>query len=407
MSQYKYEQFKSYNQILLIIAVVLVAFNLRAAINVVGPLAGLLRDNLAITNWSIGILTSLPLFAFAFMSPLAPKIGAKYTNEVALIAGMCVLSVGLVMRSIAFIPLLFGGTLLIGIGISISNVLLPGIIKERFPNRVPMMTSIYTTAMSLFAALASGVSLPLAVSAGLGWQVAMGIWIIPAFAAIAIWTYFIKKRKSPDEVRMHYVTASDVRMWRSPLAWQVAIFFGLQAFVYNALMTWLPEILVDYGVSAQTGGWMLSFNQFIGLPASLLIPIIAGKFKSQRIMVLILCSLALSGFSGLFFGNSFGVMVGSIVALGIALGGLFPLSLTFIGLRAKNAQDAAELSGMAQAVGYLLAAIGPIFIGSLVDLTGTWKYSLIILFIIVLVAAAVGLGAGRYRVVTDDYEKYE
>lgn len=407
MSQYKYEQFKSYNQVLLITAVILVAFNLRAAINVVGPLAGLLRDNLSMTNWSIGILTSLPLFAFAFMSPLVPKLGTKFTNEVALIAGMCVLSVGLVMRSLTFIPFLFGGTLLIGIGIAVSNVLLPGIIKERFPNRVPLMTSIYTTAMSLFAAFASGVSLPLAVDAGLGWQVAMGIWIIPAFAAIGIWVYFIKKRRSPDEVRMHYVTASDVRMWRSPLAWQVAIFLGLQAFVYNALMTWLPEILVDYGVSGQTAGWMLSFNQFIGLPASLLIPIIAGKFKSQRSIALILCSLALSGLLGLFFGGSYGVMIGSVTVLGIALGGLFPLSLTFIGLRAKNAQDAAELSGMAQAVGYLLAAIGPILIGSLVDVTGTWKYSLIMLFVIMVFTGIVGFGAGRDRVVTDDYAKYE
>lgn len=404
MSKYKFGQLKSYHQFLLITAIVLVAFNLRPAITSVGPLVGLLRDSLSLSNWSIGILTSLPLFAFAIMSPIVPKLSARYTNEITLIAGMCVLSIGLIVRSVPFVTFVFTGTALIGIGIAVSNVLLPGIIKERFPNQVPLMTSIYTTAMSLFAALASGISIPIAVGAGLGWQVALGVWIIPAFAGIAIWIYLVKKRTSADDVRVEYIPIDDGRLWRSPLAWQVAIFLGLQAFSYNALMTWLPQILMDDGVSGGTAGWMLSFNQLIGLPASFLIPVIAGKFKTQRGIILILTVLAFIGYIGLLKGGSYELMVGSIVLLGVAYGGLFPLSLAFLGMRASSPLEAAKLSGMAQAIGYALAAVGPILIGALVDTTGTWTYSILVLILITILTAVVGFGAGRNRVVSDDFK---
>ena len=322
MNRYKYGQLKSYNQVLLISAVLLVACNLRAAITSVGPIIGLLRESLSLSNGSIGILTSLPLIAFAVMSPIVPKISTRFTNETTLIAGMCILSFGIIVRSIPFIPLLFIGTILIGVGIAISNVLLPGIIKERFPNQVPLMTSVYTMTMSLFATLASGVSIPLAVGAGLGWEFALGIWIVPALVGIGIWVYFVKQRKSADEVNMYYVKADDSKMWRSPLAWQVAIFLGLQAFSYNALMTWLPEILIDHGVTSESAGWMLSFNQLIGLPASLLVPIIAGRFSSQRGIILILCTLAFGGYIGLLSGESYDVMIWSVGLIGVAYGEL-------------------------------------------------------------------------------------
>ncbi|PID04666.1 MULTISPECIES: MFS transporter [unclassified Sporosarcina] len=399
MNRYKFGQLKSYNQVLLISAVLLVAGNLRAAITSVGPIIGLLRESLSLSNGSIGILTSLPLIAFAVMSPIVPKISTKFTNETTLIAGMCILSFGIIVRSIPFIPLLFIGTILIGVGIAISNVLLPGIIKERFPNQVPLMTSMYTTTMSLFAALASGVSIPLAIGAGLGWEFALGIWIVPALAGIAIWVYFVKQRRSADEVKMYYVKADDSKMWRSPLAWQVAIFLGLQAFSYNALMTWLPEILIDYGVTSESAGWMLSFNQLIGLPASLIIPIIAGKFTSQRGIILFLCSLAFIGYIGLLSGESYDVMIWSVGLIGVAYGGLFPLSLAFLAMRTSTAMQAAKLSGMAQAIGYALAAIGPILVGSLVDRTGTWTFSLSILLFVTVLNLIVGLGAGRNRVI--------
>ncbi|QKY70717.1 MFS transporter [Lentibacillus sp. CBA3610] len=402
MGIYQYEDMKRYNQFLLVIGIVVIAFNLRAAITSVGPLANVIGDDMGLASWSVGILTSLPLVAFGVMSPIAPKLGSRYSNEVVLIAGMMVLLAGILARSIPMVPFLFGGTVLIGLGIAVSNVLLPGVIKERFPNRVPLMTSVYSIAMGFVAALASGVSLPLANTAGLGWEVSLAIWALPAAAGIVIWIYFVKQRRSANEVSVHYVAASDVRMWKSRLAWEVAVFLGLQALLYYVIIAWLPVILQDYGASGGTAGWMLSYAQFIGLPASLL-PVVAGKLKSQSGLTVGICLLAFAGTAGLLFGQSNFIMVTSVTLLGIAMGGLFPLSLAFLGMRTSDAQQAAELSGMAQALGYFLAALGPIFIGFLNDITMGWEIPLIMMLFVSLAMAIVGFGAGRNRTVGDEF----
>src|SRR5699024_10528214 len=180
MGIYQFEDLKRYNQFLLVVGIIVIAFNLRAAITSVGPLADVFGVDLGLASWSVGILTSLPLVAFAVMSPVAPKLGNNYSYEVVLIAGRVVLLFALLARSIPMSVFLFGGTVLIGLGIAVSNVLLPGVIKERFPNRVPLMTSVYSIAMGLVAALASGVSVPLADSAGLGWEWSLAVWGIPA-----------------------------------------------------------------------------------------------------------------------------------------------------------------------------------------------------------------------------------
>src|SRR5699024_10525099 len=158
------------------------------------------------------------------MCPLFTRISMKYTNETTLIGGMVLLVIGLIVRSIPFVPLLFIGTILIGIGIAIANVLLPRVIKERFPDRVPLMTNLYTTSMRLFVSISSGISLPIAVGLDLGCEVSLGVWIFAALISICLWIYFVKYRTSADDVQMYYGRADDLNMWQSPLAWQVAIF---------------------------------------------------------------------------------------------------------------------------------------------------------------------------------------
>ncbi|SFD68637.1 MFS transporter, CP family, cyanate transporter [Lentibacillus persicus] len=403
MGIYQFEDLKRYNQILLVAGIIIIAFNLRAAITSVGPLANVIGDDLSLSSWSLGILTSLPLVAFAVMSPVAPKLGNRYSNEIVLINGMVVLFIGILARSVPMPFFLFGGTLLIGLGIAVSNVLLPGVIKERFPNRVPLMTSVYSVAMGLMAALASGVSVPLANRAGLGWEWSLAVWAIPALAGAGIWFYFVKRREAANEVSVHYIAASDVRMWKSRLAWEVAVFLGLQAFLYYVIIAWLPAIVQDYGASSGTAGWMLSYAQFIGLPASLL-PIVAGKLKSQSVLTAGICLLAAVGSAGLLIGQSLVMMTVSVTLLGIATGALFPLALSFLGMRTGDARQAAELSGMAQALGYFLAALGPIMIGSLNDVTSGWQTPLIVLLIVSVLMAIVGYGAGRNRTVEDEFK---
>jgi MFS transporter, CP family, cyanate transporter len=383
---------------LLITGIILVAFNLRPAITSVGPLMSTIRDDVGLSNWSVGLLTSLPLIAFAIMSPFAARLGNRYSNERIILWGLILLLIGISIRSISVMFLLFIGTLLVGVGIAICNVLLPGVIKDKFPLKVGLMTSVYSTAMNIFAASASGVSFPLASGLNLGWQVALLIWGIPVVLGIAIWVYVTYKGRSTTQENQ-LLTENDTNLWRSPLAWQIALYMGFQSFLFYVTISWLPEILHSSGMSMETAGWMLSFTQFIGLPASFIVPVLAGKFASQRVLVVTLGVLSVSGFSGLLLASSYVTTVISIVLIGLALSGTFPLALTFLGLRARNAKQAAALSGMAQALGYLLAAIGPMFIGYLFDLTHSWTLPIITLISVAILVVLFGLGAGRNKYV--------
>ncbi|MFD1037045.1 CynX/NimT family MFS transporter [Virgibacillus byunsanensis] len=388
-------------RILLIVGIIFVAFNLRPALTSVGPLIGTIRDDVGLSNWSVGILTSLPLVAFAVMSPIAPILGKRFTNERTLLIGLILLLIGMVARSVSFVVFLFAGTLFIGLGIAICNVLLPGVVKGKFPAKVAIMTSVYSTSMGIFAAVASGLSIPIASGMGLGWQIGLAVWIIPVIIGISIWIYLIKKGKSDNTVEMRYVRTSDSGMLQSWLAWQVAIFMGLQSFLFYVTISWLPEIVHDYGVSMATAGWMLSFTLFVGVPASFFVPVIAGRLRSQRMIVLVLGCLAITGYGGLLVGDSYIVMVMSTVLIGIALSGCFALSLAFLGMRARDARQAAELSGMAQALGYLLAAVGPMIIGYLYDVTQVWTVPLLTLIGVSILVVVFGMGAGRDRYVLD------
>lgn len=388
-------------QFLLITGIIFVAFNLRPAITSVGPVIGIIRDDVGLSNWSAGLLTSLPLIAFAVMSPLAPWIGNRITNERALLMGLTLLLLGIAVRSVSIVALLFLGTLLVGIGIAICNVLLPGVIKEKFPDKVELMTGVYSTSMGIFAAAASGLSIPLSKGLDLGWQLGLFAWGILAVVGIIIWIYLTKKYNSKKMDNMRYVSVGENRMWRSPLAWQVAIFMGFQSFLFYVTISWLPEILLGYGVDINTAGWMLSLTQFIGLPFSFLVPVLAGRFKSQRGLVIALGVSAVVGYFGLLVGQSHVVMFISTALIGIALGGIFPLCLAFLGMRARNARQASELSGMAQSLGYVLAAIGPIFIGYLYDLTYAWTIPLLTLIGVSIIVIIFGTLAGRNRYVLD------
>ncbi|HLR14343.1 MAG TPA: MFS transporter [Bacillota bacterium] len=386
---------------ILIIGIIFVSFNLRPGITSVGPLMGMIRDDFGLVNWSVAFLTSLPLLAFAAMSPIVPSLGNRYSNERIMLFGLLLLIAGIGIRSISVVSLLFIGTACIGLGIAICNVLLPGVIKEHFPAKVTLMTSIYSTTMGVFAAIASGLSIPIATKIGWGWPFALLIWTIPAMLAVIIWMYLSKVTNANRDTGLQYVTKSDRRIWRSPLAWQVALYMGLQSSLFYVTITWLPEMLFDFGVERSTAGWLLSYTQIIGMPASLTVPIIAGKLKSQAPLVIMLSTSVIIGYTGLLIGNSLPILVISTTLIGITLGGSFALALTFLAIRARNAKHAAYLSGMAQSIGYLIAACGPIFIGFLYDVTHAWTFPLITLIGIAVLVLIFGLKAGQDRFVLE------
>ena len=390
---------KSLYAYMLVTGIILVAFNLRPAITSIGPVVGMIQKDVGLAHWSVSFLTSLPLIAFAVVSPIVPRIANKMSNEKTLLLGLVIILAGIVVRSISSIFILLTGTFLIGTGIAICNVLLPVVIKDKFPSKFGLMTSIYSTSLGLMASLATGLSVPLASHMELGWKTALLVWGIPAILAILLWGYLVKNNDSkPSDIQK--VTKSDHAIWRSFLAWQVAFYMGFQSLSFYVTITWLPEILQSQGVNLSTAGWLLSFSQLIGLPAGFLLPIIAGQIRSQRGLAALIGLLSVLGYSGLlFFGANYLIMIISIILIGIGLGGTFPLALTFIGLRCRNARQAADLSGMAQSIGYILAAVGPIFIGSLFDITHSWTLPLLTLVIVSVIVMIFGLGAGRNKYV--------
>lgn len=383
----------------IVAAIVCIAVNLRAPLTSVGPLVGLIKDHLHISNTSAGLITTVPLLAFALFSPFVPRLGHKIGVELLIFLSILGLTAGITLRSLSGVAALFIGTAVLGLAISVCNVLLPSLIKREFPKRIGLMTGMYSISMNLFGAIASGISVPVAVGLGLGWQGALGVWGLLSIVSIGCWLPYMKRRRHAGSAAVsNQSEGGAVNVWRSALAWQVTLFMGLQSTLFYVLIAWLPELLVQQGVSASQSGWYLSIMQLALLPFTFIVPIVAGRMSSQRSLVIIMSILLIIGTGGLLAGDP-GWMVVWIVVLGVGGGFAFGLSMMFFGLRTQNARQAAALSGMAQSVGYLLAAGGPTLFGLLHDITNGWKVPLVTLVGIAVLLGVFGLGAARDRYV--------
>ncbi|OLQ55828.1 transporter [Bacillus licheniformis] len=375
----------------LITGIIFIAFNLRPAITSVGPVISSIRADLHMSNGTAGFLTALPLLSFAVLSPLAPKFGQRLGNERTLWLGLLMLLIGILLRSAGVTWTLFAGTALIGIGIAIGNVLLPSLIKHKYPEKSGIMISLYTTSMCIFAALASGVSVPLAAQMGGGWKQAFLLWGVMALLALLIWIPQLRHRDTANKA----VKLQTSSIWFSKMAWHVTIFMGLQSFLFYSSIAWFPEILRSHGMDTSTAGWMVSLMQFASLPFTFLTPVLADRMKHQRGIAAGLTAVYLIGLCGLLAGGSHILLAIWMIIIGIGQGSSISLALTLIGLRSENAQQAAALSGMSQSFGYLLAAIGPIFVGYLFDQTHSWTMPIVLLIAALILMGAAGLGAGR------------
>lgn len=380
------------SNIWLIAGILLVAVNLRPALASVGPLIEDIRQSTGLSSSLLGMLTTLPLIAFGVVSTFTPLITRRLGIGGTVLAAMGLLAVGCAMRSIPSIAALYLGTILVGMAIATGNVLLPSIAKRNFASSSGLITSLYSSAMGLGAALAAGLSIPLAQYLGLGWRWSLGIWAIPALVACVIWLPQLSRLKRSVHSRSLKQALKD--LGTSKLAWQVALFMGLQSLTFYVVLAWLPAILMDRGYDAAYSGWMLSLSQTMGILGSLIIPTFAGTKQDQRAIVLGLFCAELLGLFGLLF-PWLGWVELWVSVIGFVLGASFGLALLFIVVRSADAETATELSGMAQSIGYLIAATGPTLFGSLFDLTDSWTYGLLFLLLIALLKLAMGLGAGR------------
>src|SRR5829696_5847112 len=368
-----------FRSVLFVLGILLLAANLRPALTSVAPLIGQIRADTGISNGAAGLLTTLPLLAFALLSPVAPRVARRFGLEGVLLASLLVLAAGILLRLAGTVAALFLGTAILGAAIAFGNVLLPGLVKREFPERAGLMTSVYTTSLGICAALAAGVSVPLAKLDGIGWRGALAVWALPAVLACVAWLPQLGRKDLP--ARQSGSNSPSIRdLWRSPLAWQVTLFMGLQSLAYYVTLTWLPEILQSEGMGAARAGWMLGLSQAVAIVTMFLAPVIAERRPSQRGVVVVAGSTA----STLW-----------VVLLGLGQGASFSLALTFFALRAPDPGHAAALSGMAQSVGYLLAAGGPFLFGVLRDATGSWEVPLALLLAVTVCLLIAGIGASR------------
>jgi CP family cyanate transporter-like MFS transporter len=313
--------------------------------------------------------------------------------ERVLLASMLVLAAGILLRSEGAIAVLFLGTVILGAAIAVGNVLLPGLVKREFPERAGLMTSTYSTALAISAAIAAGVSFPIADKVGIGWQASLALWALLALMAAVAW---LPQIRSARPAHAYAGTSQQVSgLWRSAIAWQVTLFMGLQSLGYYVVLTWLPEILQeDAGISASQAGWMLALAQAVGIVSMFLAPVLADRRPSQYGVVVAAVILAGAGTLGLLVAADAAIALW-VVLLGLGQGACFSLALTFFALRAPDSEHSTTLSGMAQSLGYLLAAVGPFLFGILRDATHAWTVPLALLFAVVVCLLITGLGAAR------------
>lgn len=383
---------------LMVLGIIVIAANLRAPLTSVGSLVSFIRDDIQISNTLAGLITTVPLLAFALLSPLVPKLGRKFGAELLILIALLFLIVGIVIRSLSGAVVLYLGTAILGSAIAVCNVLLPSIIKRDFPHQIGAITGLYSISMSLCGAIASGISVPLAVGAGLKWQGALGIWGILCVVSILCWLPQLRNQTKPTTVSGEHMVKREVSVWRSSLAWQVTMFMGIQSMIFYVLIAWLPEILHGQGIDSSRSGWYLSIMQLSPLPFSFIVPVIAGRMSNQRSLVIITVILLVTGTLGLLYGSS-SILLLWVIMLGVGGGFAFGLAMMFFGLRTENAHQAAELSGMAQSIGYLFAASGPALIGFLHDITKNWTLPLLILLSASVFLFVFGIASARNRYV--------
>ncbi|HFL7940212.1 CynX/NimT family MFS transporter [Pseudomonas putida] len=374
---------------LLLLGLVLVALNLRPALSSMAPVLGQVAEGLGLSASQAGLLTTLPVLCLGLFAPLAPVLARRFGSERVILGILVTLALGIMVRSGFGAIGVFLGSLMAGASIGIIGVLLPGIVKRDFPQHAGTLTGVYTMALCLGAAMAAGATVPLAQHFDDSWALGLGFWVLPALLAMLVWLPQARQGHG-----LHKVAYRVRGLWRDPLAWQVTLYMGLQSSLAYIVFGWLPSILIGRGLSPTEAGLVLSGSVIVQLVSSLSAPWLATRGKDQRLAIVLVMLITLAGLFGCLYAPVSGLW-GWAVVLGLGQGGTFALALTLIVLRSKDAHVAANLSSMAQGVGYTLASMGPFAVGLVHDLTGGWAAVGWIFAVLGVGAIVFGLGAGR------------
>ncbi len=371
-------------------SLVLIAFNLRPLFSSLSVLLPEVMEATGLATTGASLLTTLPVLCLGLFAPFAPKLAQRYGAERTLLGALIVLAIGTALRGLESVPLLFVSTFLAGGAIAIGNVLLPGLVKRDFPDTVAIMTGLYTMALCAGSAGAAGLTLPIEHLLTGSWSGALAAWAVPAMIVALIWTpQALGSRRTVSHSGFR-VTG----LWRDRLAWQVTLFMGLQSALAYCVFGWLAPILRERGFDATTAGALVSVSVMAQVVTCLAVPSFAVRRRNQCGVNVALVVAAVVALLGILFAPTSTVLFWAILQ-GIGQGGLIATAMTVIVLRSPDSHIAAHLSGMAQGVGYVLAAIGPLLVGLIRGWTGSFQATSFLFVILGLGAAAAGLGAGR------------
>ena len=374
---------------LVLIAMILLATNMRAPIVALGSIAPVVQEALNISETQIGWLGAVPMLTFAIGALIAPSIGKRFGLENTLITMVTLLTFGMVLRSV--IPTWIGflsGTLLLTLAIGFANTLAAPVIKQRTPKHIPLITGLFSLTMTVSAGIVAGVVLPLSES--IGWQWSLGGWSFLGLFALAIWV-FLRLRLGSSNHQAAILPPSEsskISVWRMPFAWQIAVFMGLQSLLFYTVASFLPSIYISKGLSAVSAGQMGSVFQFMAPLSILSLTWLINRGRPIQALAVLAAVFNVIGVLGLSY-LSVNLAWLWAALMGIGCSAIFTLSMMLFSLRTYTTNQSSELSGMAQFVGYLLAFFGPLGTGWLHEVTGNWDLALLITLILMVINVGI------------------
>lgn len=379
----------------LVLAIVLAALNLRTAATSVGPLLDEVRAGLGMSSAMAGLLTTLPVLCFAGFGSLAPILARRFGASLTLLGAFLLTALGMIARAMAGEVWAFlAATVFALAGGAIGNVLIPVLVKRWFPDRLGVMTTLYTTTLAVGMTLGAALAVPIARHSGAGWRLGLGGWALLAMLGALPWVGLRHGRVASADGRPDRLVRT---LLRDRLAWALAVFFATQSTQAYVFFGWLPAIFRDDGVSASTAGLLLAFLSGLSVPVSLVVSPLTARYRDQRVLVLVLIACSTAGVVGMLLRPAAGAWLWALL-LGVGAG-CFPVALTMITVKTRTAADTVALSAFTQGLGYLMSGIGPLAFGVLHGLTHGWTAPMLLLFVMIAIQLVSGWYAAGDRVV--------
>lgn len=401
---------------LLVTGIIALSFNLRPSVTSLPPVFPELASRLRLSPAGITALATIPVLCFGVFSGLAARVSRRFGDERALLVALVALTAGLALRARFPHRALLAATVLAAAAISIMNVLLPGLIKRRMPERAGLAIGTYLLSLSVGSIIGSLISVPLFQASGGSAQLVLGIWAVPAAVAAVMWLPQVWRpgrlagravaaagnaavaRAAAARPGRAGNAAAGHAVHRHVLAWQVAAFMGLQSLTYYATLSWLPILFRDRGATAAQAGVLISVATLGGAVTSLVVPVLAHRAADQRLLVVptvLVCGVGIG--AALYAPMSQATFW--MFLLGVGQGGTLGLAIFFTMARAATPPIAASLSALAQSAGYLVASTGPLVVGFLHTVTGGWPVPIFLLLGVTGIQLVIGYLAARARVI--------